>query len=324
MTSTGQKKAVRASGRSVDVSKPDKVLFPEGGFTKADLVGYYRDVARWMLTHLRGRPVSMERYPDGYEEESFFHKRVPGHFPDWIDRVEVAKEDGSLTMVVCDDAATLAYLANQAAITLHPWLSRADRPDHPDRLIFDLDPPDDDFEAVRWTAFTVRGLLQDIGLHPVVMTTGSRGLHLVLPLDRGTAFDDARAFARETAGLLARRYPDRLTTEARKNKRRGRLYLDIQRNAYAQSGVAPYSVRARPHAPVATPLTWEELEDERVGPRHWTLRTVPDRLAEHGDPWSALSHRRRALGPARRRLAKLVEEDGGGKGDGGGASDATR
>ncbi|NGO67651.1 non-homologous end-joining DNA ligase [Streptomyces boncukensis] len=289
----------------VRVTKPDKELFPEDGLTKADLVDYYRAVARAMLPHLRGRPLTLECYPDGHEGESFFRKQMPEHFPEWIRRVEVAKEDGSLTMPLCDNAATLAYLANQAAITLHPWLSRADRPDHPDRLVFDLDPPDSDFGLVRWTAFTLRDLLAEIGLQPLVMTTGSRGLHVMLPLDRSEDFDAVRSFARDVADELAGQHPDRLTTEPRKDKRRGRLYLDTQRNAYAQTGVAPYAVRARPHAPVATPLRWEELADASVGPRHWTLRTVPDRLADEGDPWARPGRYRRSLGAAQRRLDAL-------------------
>ncbi|NGN68878.1 ATP-dependent DNA ligase [Streptomyces sp. A7024] len=298
-----------AAHRRVEVSRPDKELFPGDGthaaITKADFVDYHRAVARWMVPHLRGRPVSMERYPDGIDGESFFHKRAPDHFPGWIARVQVAKEDGKLTMPLCEDAATLAYLANQAAITLHPWLSRTDLPKHPDKLIFDLDPPGDDFDIVRWTAFELRGLLADIGLRPLVMTTGSRGLHVVLPLDRSQTFDEVRAIAREIADVLAGRHPDDLTTEPRKNKRHGRLYLDLQRNAYAQTGVAPYSVRARPGAPVATPLTWDELKDEAIGPRHWTVHSVPERLEKHGDPWAAPSRNRRSLRAARRRLGEL-------------------
>ncbi|MGP3983184.1 non-homologous end-joining DNA ligase [Streptomyces sp. KR80] len=300
------KEEIRIGNRTVPVSNPDKELFPDDGITKAELIDYYRTVARPMLTHLRDRPLAMERHPDGYRGKSFFHKDVPDYFPDWIHREEVPKEDGTVTMVVCDDAATLAYLANQACITPHPWLSRVGRLDCPDRLIFDLDPPGDDFEIVRWAAFRLKDLLDELGLHPAVMTTGSRGLHLLLPLDRRTDFDTVRSFARDVADVLAERHPDRLTTEARKDKRRGRLYLDTQRNAYAQTSVAPYAVRARPHAPVATPLAWDELDDPGVGPRHWTLRTIPDRLADHGDPWKGLGRSGRALGPVRRRLDGLV------------------
>ncbi|MGP3966213.1 non-homologous end-joining DNA ligase [Streptomyces sp. 6N223] len=272
-------------------------------------MAYYREIARPILPHLRGRPVSMERCPDGLDGQSFFQKEVSGHFPEWIRREEVPKQDGSVTMAVCDDAATLAYLANQACVTPHPWLSRADRPDHPDRLVFDLDPPGDDFETVRFAARALGGLLDELGLRPAVMTTGSRGLRLLLPLHRRDDFDTVRAFARETAELLAARHPERLTTETRKDKRRGRLYLDTQRNAYAQTSVAPYAVRARPHAPVATPLAWEELDDPDLGPRRWTLRTLPGRLHAVGDPSRGLGRRRRSLGPAWRRLRDLAARE---------------
>ncbi|WEO99516.1 non-homologous end-joining DNA ligase [Streptomyces sp. FXJ1.172] len=303
------KDAIRVGGRSVPLSNPDKELFPDDGITKAELVDYYRTVARPMLTHLRGRPLVMERWPDGYEGRSFYHKDVPGYFPDWIRTVRVPKEGGSLTMAVCDDTATLLYLANQACITPHPWLSPADCLDCPDRLVFDLDPPDgagDGFENVRWGARQLGDLLTELGLRPALMTTGSRGLHLLVPLDRRTDFDTARHFARSVADVLAARHSDRLTTEARKNKRRGRLYLDTQRNAYAQTSVAPYAVRARPHAPVATPLDWAELDDPRLGPRRWTLRTVPERLDKDGDPWKGLGRCRRSLAGAQRHLDDLA------------------
>ncbi|MGW0732384.1 non-homologous end-joining DNA ligase [Streptomyces sp. NPDC002851] len=303
-----EQREVRVGGRTVELSKPDKELFAEDGITKAELVDYYRTVARQALPHLRDRPLAMKRYPDGHRGKSFFHKQVPGYFPDWIHRHEVPKEDGTVTMVVCDNAATLAYLANQACITPHPFLSRTDALDCPDRLVFDLDPPGEDFEVVRWAARALGDLLTELGLRPAVMTTGSRGLHLLVLLDRRTDFDTARGFARAAADLLARQHPDELTTEIRKNKRRGRLYLDTQRNAYAQTSVAPYAVRARPHAPVATPLTWDELDDPGIGPRHWTLRTLPDRLSSDGDAWAGLSRCRRSLGPAQRRLDEAVRE----------------
>jgi bifunctional non-homologous end joining protein LigD len=300
---------VRVGGRRVPLSHPDKELFPDDGITKAELVDYYRTVGRVMLPYLRNRPLVMERYPDGYAGRSFFHKDVPDYFPEWIHHREVPKKGGTVDMVVCDDTATLAYLANQACLTPHPWLSRTDRLDHPDRLVFDLDPSADDFETVRWAAHRLGDLLTGLGLRPAVMTTGSRGLHLLVPLDRRTDFDTVRAFARRVAELLAARHPDRLTTAARKDKRGDRLYLDIQRNAYAQTSVAPYAVRARPHAPVATPLGWDELDDPDLGPRRWTLRALPRRLEEHGDPWKGLGRCRRSLGPARRRLDTLMESE---------------
>ncbi|MEV0186180.1 non-homologous end-joining DNA ligase [Streptomyces sp. NPDC050625] len=305
------KDEIRVGGRRMPLSNPDKELFPDDGITKAELIDYYRTVACPMLTHLKDRPLVMERYPDGYQGKSFFHKDVPDYFPDWIHTVRVPKEGGSLTMAVCDDTATLVYLANQACITPHPWLSPADCLDCPDRLVFDLDPPEgegdgDGFEAVRWTARQLGDLLTELGLRPALMTTGSRGMHLLVLLDRRTNFDTARHFARRVADVLAARHDDRLTTEPRKNKRRGRLYLDTQRNAYTQTSVAPYAVRARPHAPVATPLDWDELDDPDLGPRQWTLRTLPERLDKHGDPWKGLSRCRRSLRAAQRRLDDLA------------------
>ncbi|MFD7604288.1 non-homologous end-joining DNA ligase [Streptomyces mirabilis] len=301
---------VRVGRRRVPVTNPDKELFPDDGITKAELVDYYRAVARVMLPFLRDRPLVMERYPDGYGGRSFFHKDLPDYFPGWIHHRKVPKQGGTVDMAVCDDAATLAYLANQACLTPHPWLSRTDRLDQPDRLVFDLDPPTaDNFETVRWAARELGDLLDGLGLRPAVMTTGSRGLHLVVLLNRRTDFDTARAFARRVADLLAARHPDRLTTAARKAARGDRLYLDVQRNAYAQTSVAPYAVRARPHAPVATPLAWNELDDPVLGPQHWTLRTLPNRLAEVGDPWKGLGRCRRSLTTARRRLDAIVKDD---------------
>ncbi|MEU6172488.1 non-homologous end-joining DNA ligase [Streptantibioticus parmotrematis] len=302
MTTT-KKDRVRVGGRTVELTHPDKELFPDDGITKAELADHYRRVARRMLPHLRDRALVMERYPDGYRGRSFYHKDVPDYFPDWIRTCEVPKEGGTVTMVVCDDAATLVYLANQACLTPHPWLSRTEKLDCPDRLVFDLDPPGEgDFATVRWAARQLGDLLTGLGLRPALMTTGSRGLHVVVPLVRGTDFDTARGFARAAADTLASRHPDRLTTQVRKDKREGRLYLDIQRNAYAQTSVAPYAVRARPHAPVATPIGWDELDDPGLGPQRWTLRTIGDRLEKHGDPWRGLNRCARSLGPAMRRL----------------------
>ncbi|MER7516452.1 non-homologous end-joining DNA ligase [Streptomyces sp. NPDC126499] len=295
-------KEIRVGRHTVEVGRPEKVLFPADGITKADLADYYRRVAARMLPHLRGRPLMLEQRPDGIDDPGFMRKDVPGHFPDWLARVELPKEDGTVTYALCEDAASLVYLASQACVTPHRWLSRADRPDHPDRLVFDLDPPGDDFDAVRRTARRLRVLLDELELPSLPMSTGSRGLHVVVPLLRRDSFDDVRAFAREAADLLADRYPDELTTAARKRDRRGRLYLDVQRNGYAQTAVAPYAVRARPGAPVAAPLAWDDLDDPDLTARRWTLPDADQLLAR--DPWRD-PPRGRSLAAARRRLAAL-------------------
>lgn len=295
---------LRAGGREIVLHRPDKVLFPEDGFTKRDLAGYYREVARRMVPQLRGRPLMLLRYPDGIGREAVVQKHVPKHFPDWIRRAELPKQDGTVVHAVCDDTATLLYLADQACVTPHRWLSRADAPDRPDRLVFDLDPSGGSgFEDVRWAARRVCALLEgELRLPVLLMTSGSRGLHVVVPLDRRSGFDAARSFAVSVAGLLARRHPDRLTDEHRKDARGSRVYLDVQRNAYAQTAVAPYAVRALPGGPVAMPLAREELDDPALTARRWTIATAGERARK--DPWSDAPRRGRSLGPARRRLAE--------------------
>ncbi|MEU5523719.1 non-homologous end-joining DNA ligase [Streptomyces sp. NPDC093250] len=300
-------RTVRAGRRTVEIHRPGKVLFPGGRdtaeYTKNDLVEYHRAIAPFMLPHLRGRPLMLERRPDGIDGPAFIQKNTPDSYPDWITRAKVPKEGGTVTHTVCDDTATLLFLVDQACITLHCWLSRMDRITQPDRLVFDLDPPGDDFGAVREAARLMGELLDELNLPSALMTTGSRGLHVLVPLNGQSDFDDVRAFAREVADTLADAHPDRLTTAARKKDRGDRLYIDVQRNAYAQTAIAPYTVRPLPGAPVATPVSWDELDDPDLNARRWTVADA----VEHArtDPWAGLLRRGRALGPARRRLAVL-------------------
>jgi bifunctional non-homologous end joining protein LigD len=302
--------AVTVAGISVELSNAGKVFFPGPDITKGDLVGYYRDVATRMLPYLRDRPLVMERYPDGITGERIVQKNVPRYFPEWITRTRVKKQDGSLLQVICDKPATLVYLANQACVEMHAFLSRTSALDRPDQLVFDLDPPDDDhFAVVRHLALGLRELLEDeLGLTAFVKTTGGRGLHVHVPLSARDDFDAARRFARQASEVIATREPDSLTIEQRKDSRGDRVYADVMRNAYAQTAVAPYSVRARPGAPVATPLRWDELEDSGLTPHQFTLRTVGERLARLGqsDPWAGLARHRYGLARASQRLAKIA------------------
>ncbi|MBD0281936.1 MAG: ATP-dependent DNA ligase [Thermoleophilaceae bacterium] len=290
---------------SVEITHPDKVLFPADGITKADLAAYYERVSEWMLPHIRDRPVSMQRFPDGIEGQGFFHKDVPDYFPDWLRRVEVPKEKGTVTHATTHNADTLVYLVGQNTITPHVWLSRADRVWQPDRLVFDLDPAGHDFAAVRRAARWTGDLLRQLGLGPFAQVTGSRGIHVWAPLRRRAGFDEVRAFALDAAAVLAKRHPDDLTVEFRKAKRGGRILVDALRNGYAQTAVPPYAVRPRPGAPVATPLEWEELSDSRLRPDRWTVKTVLRRLAAKGDPWASIQSHARGLSRPRRRLEAL-------------------
>jgi bifunctional non-homologous end joining protein LigD len=298
--------AISAGRRIVRVARPDKPLFPSG-ITKAELARYYADVAPAMLPHIAGRPLNLERYPDGIDGPRIIQQRAGGHFPAWIRRVTVPKRGGTVAHVVASDAATLVYLADQACITLHAWLSRADRLDRPDRLIFDLDPSGEAPEAVRSAARDLGALLRDLGLEPFAMATGSRGYHVVVPLQRRADFQTVRGFARDVARVAAARDP-RLTLEQRKAARGGRILVDVLRNAYAHTAVAPYSVRARDGAPVAMPLRWEELLQPATRPDSWTLHTVPSRIARDGDPWADIRSCARTLGAPQRRLQKLLDE----------------
>jgi bifunctional non-homologous end joining protein LigD len=293
---------VKVGAHTIELSHPDKVLFPADGITKAELVEYYRQVGPAMLRHLRDRPLILQRYPNGIHTAGFIQQQIPEYFPDWIPRVTVPKQRGTVTHVVCNNLASLVYLASQACITVHTWLSRADKIEYPDQMIFDLDPARDDFDEVRSCALELHELLDELGLPNFVKTTGSRGAHIVVPLDRRANFDEVRAFAREVAEELVKRDPQHRTTQPRKEQRGGRLFVDIMRNAYGQTAVAPYSVRALPAAPVAAPLVWRELERGDVGPRTFTIRNIRDYVREHGDPWKGLARRARSLRAAHGRL----------------------
>ena len=299
---------MKVGRRDVPISRRDKVLFPDAEITKAELADYYRRAARVMLPHVRERPLHLRRFADGVDGQIVDQKRVPRHFPDWVGRARVARKGGgSLTQALAQDAATLVYLAGQA-IEPHVWLSRRDRLDNPDLLVFDLDPPQGEFAAARDGAKLLRELLDELGLVPFVKTTGGRGLHVTCPLERRAGFDDVRAFAREIAELLSRRHPDWITTEQRKQARRGRLFVDTLRNAYAQTVIAPYAVRARPGAPVATPIGWDELGRRGFNPQRLGLRRVGDRLDPKRDPWASIRRSRRSLRQPQQRLRALLDQ----------------
>ena len=264
------------------------MLFPDG-ITKGDLIRYYQEIAGVMLPYLRDRPLSLARYPEGITGERIFQKNVGRHFPDWIPRAEVDKAGGELCQVLAEKPADLVYLANQASIELHALLSRTGALHQPDQLIFDLDPPGDDrFDDVRTVALRLRAILtDDLGLTSFVKTTGSRGLHVEVVLNAQEDFDTVREFARQVAMVLAAAEPGLVTVEPRKAARGDRIYADIMRNGYAQTAVAPYSVRAHPGAPVAVPLHWDEVADPQLSPRrrdHTDHRRPAGSAGQHGRP----------------------------------------
>ncbi len=286
---------IRVGGQSVHLTRPTKLLFPDDHIDKRELAQYYEHIAPTMLPYLRDRPVTMERFPDGIDGPRLVQKRAAAYFPRWIHTASMPKQDGTVRHVVCQDGATLVYLANQACITPHVWLSRTDKPHQPDQMIFDLDPSGDDFRTVCRAAISLRELLRKEHLDAFVKTTGSRGLHVLVPLKRHADFDEVRAFARAIATELAESDPKRLTLEVRKDKRGGRIFVDTARNAYAQTAAPPYAVRPRPGAPVAAPLEWRELEDPRLTADRYTIHNIFDRLRRQGDVWKDLTRRAQEL-----------------------------
>jgi bifunctional non-homologous end joining protein LigD len=289
----------------VEITHPDRVLFPDDGITKGDLVDYYAEMAAVMVPHLKGRPLTLWRYPRGIDQHGFVQQDFGGAMPDWMGAAEVAKEGGTVVHPVADRRDALVWLANQNCVTPHAWLSRRDRLDEPDLIVIDLDPTTTDFAPVRAAARACADVLDDLGLTSYLKTTGSRGLHVVVPISRGPDYDAVRQFARDVADVVAADDPAHRTVEMRKDKRGNRVYLDVMRNAYAQTAVAPYAVRARRGAPVATPLEWDELGGRGLRPDRFTLRDVPKRIAEQGDPWADMRKHARSLSRPRQRLSKL-------------------
>jgi bifunctional non-homologous end joining protein LigD len=279
----------------INISNPDKVLFEDAEITKGEFVDYFRRVAPIMLRHIDGRPLSMMRFPNGPDGETFFQKNSPDYFPEWIPRAKVESDGDAIFYPIADSPDVLVYLANLVPV-LHIWTSRREHLFHPDRMIFDLDPAEGgDFALVVETAHAIRTLLEQIGLSAFVMTSGSRGLHIVTPLEPEVEVSGVAQFSQALAQTLAQADAERLTIEHRKAKRGNRLLIDPWRNSRSQTSVAPYAVRAKAGAPVAAPLDWEELEDPEIDPQKWHLRNILDRLAERGDPWADIDRHARSL-----------------------------
>jgi bifunctional non-homologous end joining protein LigD len=307
---------MRVGKHDVEITHPEKPLFPQG-ITKRDFVEYYARIAPVMLPHVIGRPITMHRFVHGVgaaaespsslkastrhhaialhaTADGFYHKNVPDYFPSWIDTVTVTKQDGEpITYAVINNAATLVYLANFGCITPHIWLSQAPKLEYPDIMVFDLDPGQKDFKFVCTVARRLKKLLEKAKLVPFVKTSGSKGLHVTVPIKATHDFDAVRAVARTFAQQLVHEDPENITLEMSLEKRQGRLFVDILRNALGQTVAAPYSVRPQPSAPVATPVEWHELA-KLSSSQHYTIKNIFRRLSRKQDPWRDMyKHARR-------------------------------
>ena len=287
------------------ITHPEKVLFPDDGVTKGELAAYYERMAPVILPHLSGRPVTMERYPAGIGEKGFWQKDVSRGFPEWLQRVEVPKKDGVVHHPVITDTRSLLWVTNQNTVTQHVWTSRTPNLNYPDICVFDLDPSVDDVAAVRDAALGLRDLLAELSLTSWVKTSGSKGFHIVVPLDDRTPMGVAARFAHAVGTLFVSRAPDRLTQEFSKADRAGRIYVDTGRNGYSATFAAAYTVRAKTGAPVSAPCTWDEVERGDVSPRTFSLRNMGERIARLGDVWADLTPHGQSLANAMEKVRQL-------------------
>jgi bifunctional non-homologous end joining protein LigD len=288
------------------ITHPEKVLFPEDGITKGDLASYYEMIAPVMLPHLKGRPVTMERYPAGIGKKGFWQKDVSKGFPEWLERVKVPKKDGVVHHPVITDERSLLWTANQNTITHHVWISRVPDLYYPDVCVFDLDPSKDDPPSVRGAAIGLRNLLDELGLPSWIKTTGGKGFHILVPLDGKSNMSDVARFADRVGTLFVSHAPDHLTQEFNKADRKGRIYVDTGRNGYSATFAAAYTVRAKPGAPVSAPCTWDEVEKGKVDPATFTLRNMSARVKKVGDLWADMLRKRRSLKKPLEKLQRVT------------------
>jgi bifunctional non-homologous end joining protein LigD len=299
---------IRRGRRELTLSNLDKPFWPESGLTKGDLLAYYRDVAPVLVPHLRGRPFTMKRYPDGWQGKHFFQKDTPKHAPPWLRtaRFPATTREGEtreIDYALVDDELALLWVVNMGCIDMNAWSSRVDRPDRPDWVVFDLDPADDaGFREVVQVALLVREALDLVSLESYPKTSGSRGLHVLVPIARRHTYEQSREFASIVAGALARAHPGLVTTEWARSKRRGVL-VDANQNGPGRTTAAAYSVRPRAGAPVSTPLRWDEVT-ESLDPAAFTMEAVLDRVARDGDLLAGV------LG-GKQSLTKALEAVGG-------------
>ncbi len=272
---------------TIACTNTDRVMFPDAEITKGDIIAYYADVATMMVPHLQGRALTMERFTKGVDKGGFFQKHFQKHYPAWIDRFEMGTKT-TVVYPIANDPASLVYFANQGGVAFHVGTNRVSRPSSADQIVFDLDPPDGRFDLARRAAHAVRGLMTEVGLACFLKTTGSKGLHVVVPVESTTTYDQVAELCRRAAARLCERHADLLTTEFYKKDRRGRLFLDTMRNALGATVVAPYSLRGKPGAPISAPITWEELDDPELTPDGIRLRDARARLDSLGDPWKDL------------------------------------
>jgi len=310
VSAPAESREIARGPRRVRLSSGERVLWPDDGITKADLFDYYAAVAPVLVPHLRDRPFTMKRYREGILDRAFFQKDAPKGMPEWIETATFRthpREGGSrlVRFPLVNDELALLWMVQMHCIDMNVWLSRVDKPERPEVVVFDLDPPEGEFRLAVRVAHLVRELLDEVGLDPYVKTSGSDGIHVLAPITRRSTFERTHAFARQAAELLERRHPGVVTTAWRREKRRGVL-VDFNQNAWGKTMATVYSVRPKPGAPVSTPLEWDELTEE-LDPRSLGMAGALARIDSRGDLFRPVLEEGRALAPAARRLEELAE-----------------
>ncbi len=285
-----KKLIVQVNGRDLALTNLNKLYWPDDGLHKRDLINYYTGMAPYLLPHLRDRPFTLVRYPEGIAGEFFYQKECPEHAPDWVQRIPVSVDGGDkrINFVLCNDLPTLVWLANLGCVEVHTWASRIGNLENPDFAVFDLDPaPPATFQDALEVALLIRGVLAEFGLMGCPKTSGATGFHINVPLKPVYSFEQVRLAVQYVARLLVRVYPQRCTVERAVSKRQGKVYIDYLQNGRAKTMAFVYSLRPRPGAPVSTPVTWQEVENG-LDPVSFNIRSVPKRVALLGDLYAPL------------------------------------
>lgn len=285
----------------------NKVLFPKSDITKEEVFQYYENIANIIIPYLKDRPLTMQRFPKGINEEGFFQKNAPDYFPDWISTSKVKKKDGWVNHIICNSKEILLYLVNQYVLTFHVALSKIDKINYPDKMVFDIDPPKEKFQLAVKAAKALHHILEEkLKLKAYVMTSGSKGLHIVVPIKATVPFERVHSFSKQIANYICNNNPTTFTTAIKKDKREGRCYIDYLRNSYAQTSVVPFSIRALEKAPVATPLHWNELDNTKLNATSYNIDTIFERLEKTGDPWQNFEQNTRTIDSAIDTMETLV------------------
>ncbi len=266
-------KFIKVKNKTIEITHAKKEIF--ANIIKEDFVNYYKKVAKLMLPHIKDRPISMYRMPDGLRNEGFFQKHVPDYFPSWVKKVKITRKESKIKYVIANDEASIVYLATQMVVP-HIWSSRIDKLNYPDRMIFDLDPSVNDFKKTQEVALEVNKFLKSLKLPSYIMTSGNKGYHIIVPLDRSANQKEVKEFSEKIAKTLVKNFPKLMTNELRIKKREDKVMIDTLRNAPTSTAVAPYSVRASLRGGIAMPIEWKEVK--KINPHHFTLDNYNSRI----------------------------------------------